>query len=128
VAHLLRLYGERLDWARLLWRFGARWPVLLSHVVLFGFIYPDERRRVPAWVVRELTERLTGEWEQVSSPPRVCRGGLLSSAQYVVDFQDWHCLDARLYPLGKMTAEEVAAWTNAAPDTCRLRRKPRRRF
>ncbi len=121
IAHLLRVMGERIDWQRLLWRFGPRWPVLLSHLVLFGFIYPGERKRVPAWIMRELTTRLCGEWEQVSAPPRVCRGGLLSRSQYTVDFEDWHYLDARLYPLGKMTAEEVAAWTNAAPEIPRTK-------
>ena len=38
-------------------RFGAHWRVLLSHLVLFGFIYPSERSRVPARVLEELTER-----------------------------------------------------------------------
>jgi len=28
-------------------RFGDAWPVLLSHLILFGFIYPGERGRVP---------------------------------------------------------------------------------
>src|SRR4051794_2442868 len=40
VAHLVRACGPNLDWARLLRRFDTRWPVLLSHLVLFNFIYP----------------------------------------------------------------------------------------
>ena len=51
VAHLLRAHGDRLDWPRLLRRFGPHWRVLLSHLVLFGFIYPGERALVPAWVM-----------------------------------------------------------------------------
>lgn len=121
VAHLLRVTGAQLDWQRLLWRFGSRWPVLLSHLVLYGFIYPGERTCVPAWVVRELSARLTAEWEQLSSPAGVCRGGLLSRAQYAADFEDWHYLDARIYPLGKMTVDEVAAWTDAAPEKPRAK-------
>src|SRR5690349_11249836 len=39
VAHLLRARAERLDWDRLLDRFGEHWPVLLSHLILFGYIY-----------------------------------------------------------------------------------------
>ncbi len=43
VAHVLRGCGETLSWPRLLRRFAAHWRVLMSHVVLFGYIYPDER-------------------------------------------------------------------------------------
>src|SRR5687767_2592488 len=48
IAHLLRAYGARLDWNRLLGRFGAHWRVLFSHLVLFGFIYPCERESIPS--------------------------------------------------------------------------------
>jgi hypothetical protein len=57
VAHLLRARGQHLDWDRLLRRFGEHWPVLLSHLVLFGFIYPAERDRIPADVMQELLRR-----------------------------------------------------------------------
>ena len=36
-------------------RFGPDWPVLLSHLVLFTYVYPGERESVPHWV----TERLS---------------------------------------------------------------------
>ena len=58
VAHMIRDAGAGLDWQRLLRRFGAHWRVLLAHLVLFGFIYPGERDRVPAWVMRVLSRRL----------------------------------------------------------------------
>ena len=54
VLHLLRETGPSLDWPRLLMRFGDHWRVLLSHIILFGFIYPDKRQNVPAWVMDEL--------------------------------------------------------------------------
>src|SRR5712692_6569929 len=57
VAHLLREVGPSLDWPRLLMRFGDYWRVLLSHLILFGFIYPDKRQNVPAWVMDELIRR-----------------------------------------------------------------------
>ena len=44
VLHLLREVGPSLDWPRLLMRFGDYWRVLLSHLILFGFVYPDKRR------------------------------------------------------------------------------------
>ena len=61
VAHIILAYGERLDWGRLRERFGAHWRVLLAHLVLFGFIYPSARSRVPVAVMEELLGRLTPE-------------------------------------------------------------------
>jgi hypothetical protein len=29
-------------------RFGDHWRVLFSHIILFGFVYPDKRQNVPA--------------------------------------------------------------------------------
>ena len=54
VAHVLRARAELLDWDRLLDRFGEHWPVLLSHLILFGYIYPEERSKIPTRVLRSL--------------------------------------------------------------------------
>jgi hypothetical protein len=61
VAHLILARGADLDWPRLLRRFGPNWRVLSAHLVLFGFIYPSERTRVPDWVLTELSGRLQDE-------------------------------------------------------------------
>src|SRR5262249_37596961 len=61
VIHLPRARGRQLDWDRLLARFGPHWRVLLSHLVLFGFVYPDDRDSVPAEVLRSLAARLQDE-------------------------------------------------------------------
>src|SRR5262249_56205933 len=58
IAHLIRSCGHRLDWARLLRRFGPNWRVLYAHLILFGFAYPGERDKVPAWILEELGTRL----------------------------------------------------------------------
>ena len=57
VAHVLRARADRLDWDRLLDRFAEHWPVLLSHLILFGYIYPEERAKIPARVMRTLLRR-----------------------------------------------------------------------
>ena len=49
--------GPALDWPRLLMRFGDYWRVLLSHIILFGFVYPDKRENVPQWVMDELSAK-----------------------------------------------------------------------
>src|SRR5262249_4083167 len=43
IVHLLRELGPSLDWPRLLMRFGDYWRVLLAHLIMFGFVYPDKR-------------------------------------------------------------------------------------
>jgi len=40
IAHILRCCVAEIDWPHLVRRFGPDWRVLLSHLVLFGYIYP----------------------------------------------------------------------------------------
>jgi hypothetical protein len=113
VAHIILAYGDRLDWRRLLDRFGTHWRVLLAHLVLFGFIYPSARSRVPSSVMRELLERLGPELEAPDADDPVCYGTLLSWSQYLGDVFGGSFRDARIRPYGSLTAEEVARWTSA---------------
>jgi hypothetical protein len=113
VAHIIRAAGPELDWGRLVRRFGPHWRVLLSHLVLFGFIYPSERDKIPARVLRELTERLLGESESPPPSDNVCQGTLLSRAQYLSDVEREGLEDGRLEPRGPMTVDDVALWTEA---------------
>ncbi|HEU5304429.1 MAG TPA: hypothetical protein VFU40_07275 [Gemmatimonadales bacterium] len=113
VVHLILVLGDRLDWERLLARFGPHWRVLLAHLVLYGFIYPSERSRVPAWVMDELTRRLQEETEAPNASDPVCYGTLLSWSQYLGDVLGGAFRDARIRPFGNMSPEEVARWTAA---------------
>jgi hypothetical protein len=112
VTHLLLACADSLDWMRLLRRFADRWRVLYAHLVLFGFVYPDEAHRIPSWVMRELGERLEREESHPAPHEHVCRGTLLSREQYLPDLErGWG--DARLPPSGMMDAEAIAIWTDA---------------
>ncbi len=113
VAHLLHCYSGQLNWSRLMERFGSHWRVLLSHLILFGFIYPAKGSCIPNWVMQELLQRLHSEMSSTPSSERVCQGTLLSRAQYLLDIQEWGYEDARLSPRGNMTQEEIAQWTEA---------------
>lgn len=113
VAHLLRARGNALDWSRVLNHMGPNYRVLLSHLVLFGFIYPAERAQVPTWVMDRLLDRLGEETHAPASAAAVCHGTLLSREQYLHDVQREGYMDGRLPPYGTMTAEDVAAWTAA---------------
>jgi len=61
IAHILQSYAERLDWPHLVRRFGPDWRVLLSHLVLFGYIYPSERDKIPNAIMSDLIARLQSE-------------------------------------------------------------------
>lgn len=113
VVHLLHACGSRMDWPRLLQRFGPHWRVLLSHLVLFGFVYPGERQRVPSAVMNELLNRLRDETH--SAPPQTghCAGTLLSREQYLPDVTHQGYEDPRLTGQSTMTTAEVAQWTAA---------------
>jgi hypothetical protein len=113
VAHIILAYGDRMDWRRLIDRFGRYWRVLLAHLVLYGFIYPSARSRVPAWVTHELMERLATEVDSSDADDPVCYGTLLSWSQYLGDVLGGSFRDARIRPYGNLTAEEVARWTSA---------------
>jgi len=147
VAHLLHCCAEELDWQRLLARFGEHWRVLLSHLVLFGYIYPAPATpansasgthppgaaRIPAAVMATLVGRLSRETfdpaaaageaganaangASGASADPLCRGTILSRAQYLFDIATHGYLDARLPPSGTMSPEQVEQWTAAIED------------
>ena len=110
VAHLVKACGTTCDWNRLLDRFGANWPVLLSHLILFRFIYPHDQSVVPAWVMTELLGRLQRQADQPALE-QVCRGTLLSREQFGIDFETPGQTDPRLRPQGTMSPEQIEKWT-----------------
>jgi hypothetical protein len=113
VVHLLQARADKLDWKRLLDRFGPHWRVLLSHLVLFGFIYPADRDRIPAWLMDDLLDRLQREMQAPPPQEGICYGTLLSREQYLGDLRRSGCRDARLTAASSMTARETAIWTEA---------------
>ena len=114
IAHLLRVRAAGLDWRRLIRRFGPNWRVLLSHLTLFGFVYPGHRDLIPRPVMRELIGRLQREIAQgADEGDPTCRGTLLSREQYLVDIERWGYRDARRGPDGTMSDADVACWTAA---------------
>src|ERR1700704_1365586 len=40
IIHILASRAPGIDWARLIERFGPDWRVLMSHLILFGFVFP----------------------------------------------------------------------------------------
>lgn len=108
VLHILRESAERLDWRRLLKRYGPNVAVLLAHLILFRFVYPTEAHRIPRWVM----DAARNGAETAGGPAgRLCRGTLLSRSQYLADIHEWGYQDARVPPYGVMSTEHIDLWT-----------------
>jgi hypothetical protein len=112
IAHILQRCAEKLDWPHLIHRFGPDWRVLLSHLVLFGYIYPGERDKIPAAIMDDLIARLQSE-KRTARADRFCRGTLLSRKQYLLDIRERGFRDARLQARVHMNAKDIAHWTRA---------------
>ena len=114
VAHLLLMQAGRIGWDRLLWRFGRHWRLLLGHLMLFGYIYPEKRSLVPEALVDTLLVLLRHEQDEsgadLADAP-TCRGTLLSRDQYRVDVDVWGFRDARLEPDGGRTSRDFSRRT-----------------
>ncbi len=92
IAHLILKLGDRLDWKRLLNRFGSHWRVLLSHLVLFPYIYPWAHGHVPDWLMRELFARAgreLGHEREDEQNEKLCQGWMLNRTCYTVDSSEW---------------------------------------
>jgi hypothetical protein len=110
VAHVIRAVGDKLDWARLIERYGTYWRALYAHLVLFGFIYPSDRGKVPAWVMNELAGRMQAETDAGSADEKICYGTIISRQQYLKDISEWGYEDARLVD-DTMSEAEIDHWT-----------------
>jgi hypothetical protein len=111
VAHLLRSCAAAIDWDRLVRRFGDHWRVLYAHLVLFGFIYPNQQALIPRRVIECLGRRLPNDQSEAAGGDQVCNGTLLSATQYLRDIDLQGFRDARLSPLGPIDASSLAKWT-----------------
>ncbi len=113
VAHMFLRQGRRLDWERLVRRFGPDARVLLAHLVLFEYIYPSAHA-VPDDLALRLAQHV---FERDPDPAErlLCRGVLLSRKQYRIDTDRWGLRDARLGPDGSLSAAEIAEWNAADP-------------
>ncbi|HKR62817.1 MAG TPA: hypothetical protein VJZ00_03710 [Thermoanaerobaculia bacterium] len=110
VAHVIRAVGDKLDWKRLVDRYGPFWRALYAHVVLFGFIYPSDREKIPSWVVDEMTKRVQDETRAGNAKAKVCYGTVISRQQYLKDVDEWGYGDARLVH-ETMDERDIARWT-----------------
>lgn len=96
VFHLLVAMRGKLDWQRILGRFGEHWEVLLSHLVMFQYVYPSHRRFIPPVVLDELLARFHRTRREPWTGGKLCRGFLLDGiGTYSLDVREWGYSDAR---------------------------------
>jgi hypothetical protein len=112
VMHLMRHCADAIDWDRLLTRFDRYWPLLLTYLTMFNFIYPSERHRIPTRIFEKLLGRLQQQLAaKENGTDRVCQGTLVSRGQYMIDIGRYGFADARLAPRGTMSPEDAIYWT-----------------
>jgi hypothetical protein len=80
--------GNTLDWRFILSRMEADWEILFATCVSFRFVFPSERSKVPKWLMEELLDRLRRQLEMPDPDDRICRGLLLSRADYEADIKE----------------------------------------
>jgi hypothetical protein len=114
IIHLLASCAPGIDWTRLIERFGPDWRVLMSHLILFGFVFPLKRNAVPAEIIEELSARLMTEVRERPPVHRLCNGTLLSRIQYLQDITSGGFIDARTTGRSRIKPEELQVWTKAS--------------
>jgi hypothetical protein len=123
VAHLLLMQGHRIDWDRLLLRFGRNWRVLLGHL-LFSASSIRRSRTSSASVPRHASRPAPARGRRSrrdARRPNAGQNALLSRhapprKQYRVDVEVWGFRDPRLDPDVRMSERDIAEWTLANPD------------
>lgn len=95
IVHLMLRVGAALRWERILEKTGAHWPLLLAHLQLFRYIYPEAQHGCPEWVMEELLARAAEELHTPRSGAAVTRGPLISRFSFAIDVNEWGFEDAR---------------------------------
>jgi len=95
IAHLILMYGARMDWERLVRRTGDHWRLLLAQIHFFDFVYPGRRDSVAREVREELLQRATAALDDEPSQPEVCQGTLISRFSFAIDVREWGFHDVR---------------------------------
>ena len=89
IVHLILCYGEALDWDRLVNRVGEHWPLLLSQILMFSYVYPGYRTNVPSWVPEHLLERARAQVGRNEDDVNFIRGPLISRFSFTIDEREW---------------------------------------
>lgn len=95
IVHLILCLGGTLDWRRLVDRVGDHWPLLLSQVLMFTYVYPGYKSNIPAWVPEHLMSMAKAEFERAEEQVDVTRGPMISRFSFTIDVREWGFADPR---------------------------------
>jgi hypothetical protein len=95
IVHLMLCLGESLDWHRLIDRVGPNWPLLLSQVLMFSYVYPGYKANIPKWVPEQLLENARREFEREEEELDLTRGPMISRFSFTIDVREWGFSDPR---------------------------------
>jgi hypothetical protein len=112
IAHLIHACGTKFDWDGLVKRFGDHWLLLLQYLVLFRFVYPEDRDIVPAELIHDLAARIGTDAELADGLS--FRGPLVDRYGYLYDLRHRGLTDPRV---------EIARRAGHAEDAVHRRRE-----
>lgn len=94
VVHMIHQAEGNVDWQRVLTLLDENRELLLWHLILFDFVYPDKSHYLPQSLMVTLFEEMRARW---STPHKAkeFRGTLLDPFSFVVDVEDWGYEDRR---------------------------------
>ena len=95
IVHLILCLGDALDWERLVSRVGENWPLLLSQVLMFAYVYPGHKSNIPSWVPEKLLERARQEFAREDEDVDLTRGPVISRFSFTIDVREWGFSDPR---------------------------------
>ena len=95
IVHLMLCLGDTLDWRRLIDRVGQNWPLLLSQVLMFTYVYPGYKNNIPSWVREHLTALAREEFAREEEDVDFTRGPLISRFSFTIDVREWGFSDPR---------------------------------
>ena len=95
IVHLILCLGDALDWRRLVDRVGPNWPLLLSQVLMFTYVYPGYKSNIPAWVPEHLMGLAREEFAREEEDVDFTRGPMISRFSFTIDVREWGFADPR---------------------------------
>jgi hypothetical protein len=101
IVHLILCLGDSLDWKRLVSRVGEHWPLLLSQVLMFTYVYPGYKSNIPSWVPEHLMGLAREEFNRAEEDTDVTRGPMISRFSFTIDVREWGFSDPRSEQVNK---------------------------
>ena len=95
IVHLILCLGDALDWRRLVDRVGPNWPLLLSQVLMFTYVYPGYKNNIPGWVSDHLMGLARDEFARAEEDVDFTRGPMISRFSFTIDVREWGFSDPR---------------------------------